>query len=457
MSARGSLQRHLMLGVSAIALLTLVLSMLLVMQHARRSVVAETQASTALVAELIAAWPIMTSATQTQQAITQLRAAMRSSRHLCAVTLHDSGPVDCHSSAVATAPHWFVQGLALPSDIDRVQLTLNSVDGPIPLTVIADTRYEIDEAWRESRGIMVFIALFALGVVAMVALVFRKVTVLLHGMTAQVQRMALGDYRSEDRMTAMPRELLPLFRAVSGLRHSLDTATAENRQLARQCLEAQERERHDVARELHDEVGQHLSAAEAQLAVAARCTDAGGRMHATEQVRDSLRAIFGSVHGLLARLRPAAIDSVGLLAALEQLAVDWRAEDRGIALTVSLSGEDRRLDPRIGIHVYRVAQEALTNIARHAGGARHAVLHCCCTSAGAVDLVVCDDGPGLGAQPCPGGGFGLRGMRERAASIDADFAVETGRAWSTVIRLRRVESAAIGTAPSGLKGAVTQG
>ncbi|MCI5102366.1 MAG: histidine kinase, partial [Algiphilus sp.] len=280
---------------------------------------------------------------------------------------------------------------------------------------------------------------------------------LLHGVTGQVQRIALGDYRPDGPAPTMPRELVPLFDAVSDLRLSLDAATFENRQLARQCMEAQERERRDVARELHDEVGQHLSAAEAQLAVAARCADPCARTAATEQVRDSLRAIFGSVHGILGRLRPAAIDSVGLLAALEQLAVDWRAEDRGIALTVSLSGDDRRLDPRVGIHVYRVAQEALTNIGRHAVGARHAVLHCCCNANGAVELVVCDDGPGLTAQPAGGGGFGLRGMRERAASIDARFVVESGRAWSTVIRLTRTEASMSSMPVSAHSEAVTQG
>ncbi|MHA7833746.1 MAG: hypothetical protein ACX94A_04595, partial [Algiphilus sp.] len=82
MSARGSLQRQLIMGVSAIALLTLLLSMLLVMQHARRSVVAETQASTALVAELISAWPVMATATEAEEAIAKLQAAVRGSRHL---------------------------------------------------------------------------------------------------------------------------------------------------------------------------------------------------------------------------------------------------------------------------------------------------------------------------------------------------------------------------------------
>ncbi|MCR9089843.1 histidine kinase [Algiphilus sp.] len=457
MSTHPSLQRQLVLGVSTIALLTLVFSMLLVMQHARRSVMAETQASTALVAELVSAWPVMPSATHASQAIVTLQAAIRDSRHLCAVTLRDSESAACYKAASAAAPRWFIAGLALPSDIGSAQLSLDTGEGPLPITVVADTRYEIEEAWRESRGIIVFLVLFALGVVGLVIQAFRRVSRLLHGVTGQVQRIALGDYRPDGPAPAMPRELVPLFDAVSDLRLSLDAATFENRQLARQCMEAQERERRDVARELHDEVGQHLSAAEAQLAVAARCADPCARTAATEQVRDSLRAIFGSVHGILGRLRPAAIDSVGLLAALEQLAVDWRAEDRGIALTVSLSGDDRRLDPRVGIHVYRVAQEALTNIGRHAVGARHAVLHCCCNANGAVELVVCDDGPGLTAQPAGGGGFGLRGMRERAASIDARFVVESGRAWSTVIRLTRTEASMSSMPVSAHSEAVTQG
>lgn len=437
MTRQGSLQRQWLLGVSAITLLTLLLSIMLVLQHARRSVVVETQAGTALVGDLLSAWPVMATTAEARRALNDFSVVVRKTRHLCDLVERGAPESSCALDPGIAAPRWFIEHLNLPSDLGTQSVTVRTAQGPLHMTVIADTRHEIEEAWRESRGVMSFIAAFALAVVLLAGQSFRRASVVLHALAADVRRIALGDYRSKTPMRTVPRELLPLVDATAALRRSLEAATSENRQLARQCMEAQERERHEVARELHDEVGQHLTAAEAQLSVAARCSDPARRAQASEQVRDSLRAIFGSVHGLLGRLRPAAIDSVGLLGALEQLACDWRAQGGGVDLTVALYGDDRWLEPRVAIHVYRVAQEALTNIARHATGAHKAVLHCRCGRAGDVELVIGDDGPGLTVEPADGGGFGLPGMRERAASIDATLAVTRSPDWATLIRLTR--------------------
>lgn len=447
MTAEGSLQRQWLFGVGVIALVALLLSAMLVLQHARRSVVSETQAGTSLVVELLSAWPAMASLQEARQAVDGLRSAVRNTRHLCDVVVEGAPTADCVSPADVAAPAWFVRRLALPSDLGAQRVSVATAQGSLTVTVFADSRHEIEEAWRESRGVIAFIATFALGVLLLASQLFSRTRVVLRNLASEMRRIALGDYRCRAVFQGVPRELLPLVEATIALRRSLDATTAENRQLARQCMEAQERERQEVARELHDEVGQHLAAAEAQLAVAARASDPGRRAAATEQVRGNLRAIFGTVHGLLGRLRPAAIDSVGLLGALEQLACDWRAQGNGIALTLALDGDDRRLEARVAIHAYRVAQEALTNIARHATGANRALLHCRCEAHGAIELAVCDDGRGLPTTPGNGAGFGLRGMRERAASIDATLEVSTTDAWATQIRLVRPPQAS-GSVPS---------
>jgi len=446
MTSGGSLQRQWLFGVSAIAFVALLLSIMLVLQHARRSVVTETQAGTALVAELLSAWPAMATTTEARQAVDMLRSAVRNTRHLCDVVVEGVSTPTCTPALDIAAPAWFVRRLALPPDLGAERVAIATEQGSLVVTVVADTRHEIEEAWRESRGVVSFIAALALGVLLLASQLFRRIRVVLHGLTSEVRRIALGDYRCRDAFHGVPQELRPLVEATVALRRSLDATTAENRQLARQCMEAQERERHEVARELHDEVGQHLTAAEAQLAVAARTTNPARRATATEQVRNNLRAVFGSVHGILGRLRPAAIDSVGLLGALEQLACDWRAQESGITLTLALEGDDRRLDPRVAIHVYRVAQEALTNIARHAIGADRALLHCRCDAHGAIELAICDDGPGLPTMRGDAAGFGLRGMRERAVSIDAALAVTRSDVWATELRLTRLPQ--LSSAPS---------
>jgi two-component system sensor histidine kinase UhpB len=188
-----------------------------------------------------------------------------------------------------------------------------------------------------------------------------------------------------------------------------------NRELARHLMQVQEIERRRLARELHDEFGQHCAAMrfEAQCLQRLAAVESGRLAEAAvsaQAIAGSAEALQQGLRRLLRQLRPAALDTLGLDAALDDLVRVWQATHR-IAVRRAGSGAGPVGDAA-GIAVYRIVQEALTNVARHARAQQ--VVVCVARIDGGLRVAVEDDGRGLeGAAP----GFGLTGMQERAIDL----------------------------------------
>ncbi len=204
----------------------------------------------------------------------------------------------------------------------------------------------------------------------------------------------------------------------------------ERRSSARRAVAAQEEERRRIARELHDEIGQSLTAMMLEIETLSRTAPAELRDQ-LEVLREAARHAAGEVRAIARGLRPEALDELGLQSALVALAGSV-ARDGGLTV-------EHRLDPQVTLSgeeelvVYRVAQEALTNVLRHAqASCAEVVLE---TRPDAVELTVRDDGIGPPADPAAPG-TGLRGMRERALLIGADVRVLARDPRGTEIRLR---------------------
>jgi two-component system sensor histidine kinase UhpB len=185
---------------------------------------------------------------------------------------------------------------------------------------------------------------------------------------------------------------------------------SERRDSARRALAAQEAERARIARELHDEIGQSLTAAMLQL-------DRGQVGEAREVVRESLE----EVREIARRMRPEALDDLGLASALAALTLDV-SHRTGLLVERAIQPGVPRLTPEEELVVYRVAQEALTNAARHAE-ARHAWLGLTRDGDG-VMLEIRDDGQGFDTDGAAGSG--LRGMRERALLVGGMLELVSG-------------------------------
>ena len=201
-------------------------------------------------------------------------------------------------------------------------------------------------------------------------------------------------------------------------------ALAENRELTQIIQVRIEAERGAIARELHDELGQQVTAIKsAGLAIARR---AAGQDASIEQsarlVMHCADQIYEGMHQLIAKLRPSALDQFGLYDALQDLLGDWRIGHPGIDLSLTMSGPFGDLDDAGSTAVYRIVQEAVNNALRHAQASRidMKVL----VSADALELEVADNGSGRLAQFKTPGHFGVLGMRERAQALGGSFELE---------------------------------
>jgi two-component system sensor histidine kinase UhpB len=210
---------------------------------------------------------------------------------------------------------------------------------------------------------------------------------------------------------------------------------AHNRELAQQLIALQESERLALARELHDELGQRCSAILIETACLRRVAvdDRAALLGAAARADMAAQSLYQLLAGLLRRLRPANLDALGLVAALQELCESWE-ERSGVACVFHFEAMDETLPERINIAVYRVAQEALTNVTRHAH-ANQVRLVLARDATGHVCLTVEDDGRGMDLAHATRG-LGLLGAGERAAALGGELRIESAPGAGVRLMLR---------------------
>ena len=200
----------------------------------------------------------------------------------------------------------------------------------------------------------------------------------------------------------------------------------ENRRLAQRIITVQEAERSALARELHDEVGQWLTALQADSAGIRRLAEgldpelvecAWGVTESASQLSDILRRIQE-------RLRPRLLDDLGLAESVEVYLNDWGRHHAGVRCKLRRDGELPQLSGECAITAYRLIQEALTNVARHAGADRVKIELGCGHDGQELRVSVSDNGRGMDPK-LPTRGVGLLGMRERALALGGRFQIDT--------------------------------
>jgi signal transduction histidine kinase len=198
----------------------------------------------------------------------------------------------------------------------------------------------------------------------------------------------------------------------------------------RRVVEAQELERRRLARELHDETGQALTSILLGLkGLEERMDDTDARAAAVE-LRELVVSTLQDVRRLAVELRPSALDDFGLVAALERL-TDSFAEQTGISVDFQTALAEERLPEEVETALYRIVQESLTNVVKHARARRVSIL--LARKHGSVKAVVEDDGRGFDPADQSDRGFGLVGMRERLALLGGRLEVESAQEAGTTI------------------------
>ena len=237
---------------------------------------------------------------------------------------------------------------------------------------------------------------------------------------------AIGVITARDKVGPDPRFSDEDVRLAEVFAQRASVAVELSRLVAREALQrvvtAQEAERRRLARELHDETGQALTSILLGLRGVEEAAGPERRRVAVEGLRELVRSTLQDVRQLAVDLRPTALDDFGLVPALERLTMSL-AESTGIAVDLEAVLPGERLPPEVETALYRIVQEALTNIVKHARASRVSVV--VTRRSGSVTAVIEDDGLGFDPGSARADGLGLVGMRERVALLGGRLSMES--------------------------------
>ena len=296
--------------------------------------------------------------------------------------LRYSSPPSAYTAG-RTAPDWF--GGLMRSTVEATVIGLPGAR----IEIVPDASRAVLDAWDSMTAIF----LLGLGFVAML-----HVALLLF-----LRRLLRPTEADARRLVATTQEL------------------ADNREVMRLIEAGIEQERKRLARELHDELGQSVTAIRLIATSISRSSEAPGVTQGAGKVNEIAAGLYDSVHRIVRELRPAVLEQPDLAAALADLGREWRIRNPDIDLSMVLEGDLGDLGEELTLAVFRCVQEALTNVLKHAGATR--VRLAVAQREDRLEAIIEDDGQG-GPNALAGSGHGLVGMRERVATLGGSL--ETG-------------------------------
>ncbi|KAF3979052.1 MAG: sensor histidine kinase [Methylococcales symbiont of Iophon sp. n. MRB-2018] len=336
--------------------------------------------------------------------------------------LQDSNHVKIDSQQ-NQAPAWFVNTMdsvtgKLPSTRQSVFISDRLVG---ELVITPDVSYEINEEWQATKSILVLLSIFFL-VVNIV--VYIAVNIALRPIDNILT--ALTELESGNLNSRLPKFTLPELSNISDkfniMAATLQSSIDNNHHLSQQLIRLQEDERKNLAQELHDEIGQHLTAIYMDASVIKDAKTIATAQESATAIDTVVRQMMEIVHTMLQRLRPSDLDELGLEVALKELISAWLTRNPNIQLNFHISGSFIDLDDTLLVSIYRLVQECLTNIARHANA--NNITICIKKDNNQINMMIADNGNGFDHTIKPKG-FGLLGMRERVEGLAGKFEITT--------------------------------
>lgn len=428
-----SLKLRLNFLITALLLLMLLIGAVHLIMNAREDVHAEIESTAVLVTHLLDAEIAYLAATAGMESVERpfRLQDLRYIRHF-KIEYHDRfGRLrDSNHDAGAdgegpVSPAWFdgvVRALSHDWQEMRRPVVVNGRHFG-ELVIRPDPSYEIAEIWEDTLGLLGLVAMFFLSVNVMVywavARALRPVDNIWHALN-ELEQGNLGARLPSFRLP----ELTRLSEKFNRMAQTLQQTIKRNHKLTQQLINLQEEERRSLARDLHDELGQSLTAIRMDgmnlLEISRqRCPEAEESARA---VVDVTQQVMGHIRAMLQRLRPEVLDGLGLHAALGEMLSSWHQRHRNIACVSRLSEDLGRLDELTNITAYRVVQECLTNVARHARARRVEVsVRRTRGRSERLEIVVADDGIGFDEGAVEG--YGVSGMRERVEGLGGEFSV----------------------------------
>ena len=441
-----NLKLRLNLMITALLGLLMLIGILLLIHNARAQVRAEIESTAALAGHLLDAETIYFSGVLNQKTerkpshlrgldhLRHLRIEYRDNRG----RLVDSNQVQPPQSDADLPPYWFMRAMtvALPQPLEvRRPLVINGQ--PLgELAITPDPSYEVAEIWRDTVDLLILVSIFFVTVNLMVywavGRALRPVDRIL-GALAELEEGRLDSRLPEFDLPELSR----ISSKFNGMAQKLQQSISRNHKLSQQLIQLQEDERKSLARDLHDELGQYLTAIRTDAAALlemskTRFPEARESAQAIVDVTLQVMHIIGAI---LQRLRPEVLDQLGLRPSLIELIATWRQRNQNVSCILKLPENIITPDEQVSLTAYRVVQECLTNIARHAQ-ARRVEIELRLFRDGqlgeCLEINVSDDGIGFG--PDTAEGLGLCGMRERVEGLGGQLVVDSAPQTGTRIR-----------------------
>ncbi len=322
-------------------------------------------------------------------------------------------------SLVAPEPRTFVHPLG-GSNNERIVIRSNPAD-------------EIEEVWLESRNILGVLLLILLLVNTMLFFILGRWLKPVQAIVESLEDAEHGNFSGKVPSASLP-ELKLIADKLNQLTRVLHESHLENDRLTRRSLIIQEEERRFLSQELHDEMGQSISAIKAiAFSLFNNITDDTALAREGGQKIEAIAArISERVSNMMSRLRPSVLDDLGLSKALEQMVDDWN-DHHDCFCSLRINGDLSSLDQSQCINVYRIVQEALTNVAKHACASSVEI-----TISGDeedISLSISDDGSGFDVAKTPRG-MGIAGMEERIRALGGRFHLSSAGSSGTIIEAR---------------------
>ncbi len=320
------------------------------------------------------------------------------------------------------APDWFTGLVNTESDILEKRVAFPGKPD-VEIVVYADPSAEITEAWYETRSMLFFLVLFITLANVLLYFTLRRYLQPVDSILAGLERIQHGDYDSR-----LPEYELPeLTRISDKFNHMAEVLLAsrqENLRLAQKNLVIQENERRHLAQELHDELGQSLSAIKA-VAVSIEQKSAEGDSSIIENARaigEFSERMYEVARNMMQRLRPTVLDELGLKIAIQTLADEWNQSYADSFCHLQIEGDVSELGEDLNISLYRVVQESLTNVVKHAKATE--VFVKIERRQKSVRLNIRDNGIGV-ELPLKKRGLGLQGIQERVEGLDGELEISS--------------------------------
>lgn len=418
---RLSLRWRLNLLLSALLFLSLLVNFALIGWNAGPRVAAESESDETLARELVeTALASLQETPDPEPPLRSLLAQLQNLRHVrITVTTDDAQarklPLASYAGQADGVPGWFVSLFQQRPSVTIVPATIHGRNyGNI--VIAANPTGEVAEIWTEVWSIAATTLAFGICLFVLILILVGRAIAPIADVGRAITRLARGD--TDIKLVPRgPPEFVDIGAKINGLAANLAKVSAENHRLMHQMMRLQDEERGQIARDLHDEMGPPLFCIRANVSALSEGAPAPAVIRQNvAAIGEQAEAIQTLLRRLLQRLRPPGLDELGLAEALRTLVGSWRAAHPELEISLALTDDFDLVGEAVELAAYRVVQESLTNIFRHARAskARVSVDYVPLdgeNAAEALRVVVEDDG--IGIRDTATRGLGLTGMNER--------------------------------------------